>query len=258
MIINDYIKQWCDEAYGIEREDFFIDNAYYVADKQWALGGLKHGAIALLVGVLTAVLGIGDGLWQGIISGLVNLGIMTVCFWFYGIRQYDANSWDTSKGMYLMVGVFLFLTKGRMTETVKLLFAIGTTALFVYLSFVKPIKFIPFARKMRKCFRTEEVREEEKARETYDRWRYSFNADQATHEKRQKEHKTIPEDNGSQEDPKMTEAKKLFEGCIANQQVLKTRYRQLAKQHHPDHGGDTRLFQCIVAVYEEYSKALKE
>ena len=160
MIINDYVKQWCDEAYEIEREDFFINNAYYVVDKQWAWGGLKHGAIALLVGAVTAVLKTGDGLWPGIMSGLINLGILTICFWFYGIRQYDANSWDTSKGLYLLVGAFLFLSKGRMSETIKLLFTIGSTALFLYLSIIKPIKFIPFAIKMRKFFRAEEAKEE--------------------------------------------------------------------------------------------------
>jgi DnaJ-class molecular chaperone len=33
--------------------------------------------------------------------------------------------------------------------------------------------------------------------------------------------------------------------------MLKNRYRQLAKQYHPDNGGDEHMFQCVSEVYDE-------
>ncbi len=36
----------------------------------------------------------------------------------------------------------------------------------------------------------------------------------------------------------------------ATRQQIKRRYRILAKQHHPDRGGDPRQMQRIIAAYE--------
>jgi len=36
----------------------------------------------------------------------------------------------------------------------------------------------------------------------------------------------------------------------ATRQQIKRRYRALAKQHHPDRGGDQRQMQRIIAAYE--------
>jgi len=36
----------------------------------------------------------------------------------------------------------------------------------------------------------------------------------------------------------------------ASHQQIKRRYRALAKQHHPDRGGDPRQMQRIIAAYE--------
>lgn len=36
----------------------------------------------------------------------------------------------------------------------------------------------------------------------------------------------------------------------ASRQQIKRRYRTLAKQHHPDRGGDPREMQRIIAAYE--------
>jgi len=40
----------------------------------------------------------------------------------------------------------------------------------------------------------------------------------------------------------------MFSGCHTVQQV-KTLYRQLAKQHHPDVGGSTSMMQAVNAAY---------
>jgi DnaJ-domain-containing protein 1 len=40
----------------------------------------------------------------------------------------------------------------------------------------------------------------------------------------------------------------------ATQQQIKQRYRKLAKQYHPDRGGDQRQMQRIIAAYELLTK----
>jgi hypothetical protein len=40
-----------------------------------------------------------------------------------------------------------------------------------------------------------------------------------------------------------------FNGC-SNENEVKSRYRDLAKQHHPDLGGDTAIMQAVNAAYE--------
>ncbi len=44
----------------------------------------------------------------------------------------------------------------------------------------------------------------------------------------------------------------------ATPQQIKRRYRSLAKRHHPDHGGDQRQMQRIVAAYEFLMKEQKK
>jgi curved DNA-binding protein CbpA len=40
----------------------------------------------------------------------------------------------------------------------------------------------------------------------------------------------------------------------ATHQQIKRRYRELAKKHHPDRGGDPREMQRIIAAYELLKK----
>ena len=45
MTINGYAKRWCEEDYDIKKEAFHIDNAYYIAKRQWAKATLKQANI---------------------------------------------------------------------------------------------------------------------------------------------------------------------------------------------------------------------
>ena len=86
MTVNEYVKKWCDEDYDVRKEDFYVENAYYTADKEWAISGFKHGLFALAIGIGTIVIG-NNGFFGGLVSGLSNMGILTICFWFYAIRN---------------------------------------------------------------------------------------------------------------------------------------------------------------------------
>jgi len=46
---------------------------------------------------------------------------------------------------------------------------------------------------------------------------------------------------------------KYFDGC-QDEQEIKTRYRDLAKQHHPDLGGDAEIMKEVNNAYEEALK----
>ena len=101
---------------------------------------------------------------------------------------------------------------------------------------------------MKKRIIQEEDEEEQAAKESYAHWETGYKAFRYGLPE--------PEQKASNADPAMIEARRLFEGYQNDKQMLKTRYRQLAKQYHPDKGGDTKLFQCIIDVYEEINKTL--
>lgn len=246
MTVNNYVKQWCDEDYDVNKEDFYVSNAYYIADREWAVSAFKHGIFALLVAVGTVLFSNNPNVFNNIIMAISNLGILTICFWFYGIRNYNANSIETSVGIYVMVAILLFITRAKLPTFCNVIFSIASIPFYIYLTFVMPCKFLKIARIMKKKIIADEQEEEETSKQSYHQWTNSYNASRYG----------LPSSD-EQQSQQMLQARQLFDGYATNKQMLKTRYRQLAKQYHPDKGGNTVLFQCIVAVYEELGVGLK-
>ena len=93
----------------------------------------------------------------------------------------------------------------------------------------------------------EEAEEEKEEQEAYKEWERGY-----------KEYRYgLPEYDVPKDDPMLVEARKLFEGYTETLQMVKTRYRQLAKMYHPDKGGDTNFFQCVIEAYEELTQKFK-
>lgn len=244
MTINDYVKRWCDEDYDVRKEDFYVENAYYVAEREWAVSGFKHGLFALVVAAATILTADGS-VAESILDAFVNIGIMAVCFFLFGIRDYGANDVGTSLGIYIMTAILLFATKPRVSDLIQIAFAIPAFAVYVYLSFVRPAKFLKMHKKMKQRIIQEEQEEEEADRAAHESWERSYKAYRYG----------LPEAEAAEKgDPMMKEARALFENYSENKQMLKSRYRQLMKEHHPDRGGNERLCQCIIAVYEELNQ----
>ena len=67
------------------------------------------------------------------------------------------------------------------------------------------------------------------------------------------------DDSDPYNDPElaMDTARFLFDGFSSDLSTLKSRYRELAKQYHPDSGGSNGLMQCINHVYDELCDQLK-
>lgn len=246
MTINGYAKKWCEEDYDVRREDFFVDNAYYVAKREWVFGGLKHGIFALLIAVATMILS-NSGFFDNLLMALVLSGIATTCFVFYGIRSYNANSMETALGYYILLAILGLLTIGRVDTWIKIVFAILSFVIWVYFTIVNPILFIKVAKSMKERIIQEEMEDERKDKQSYSKWEHDYKAYRYG----------LPEaEPVDTSDPVMKHARELFTDFGDTKAALKARYRQLAKQYHPDKGGDTHLFQCIITVYEDIAKNL--
>jgi len=244
MTINSYVKKWCDEDYDVRKENFYMDNAYYVAEREWAVAGLIHGLITLGISAFLAFFLPAANAHSFILELCTNLGIFTVCFWLYSIRNFGANSLDSALGIYILAALLLFITKGRIGDIEKFFFAFPAMALWTYLTFARFVSFVKMATKMKARIREEEQEEEKGAKDSYERWEQGYKAFRYG----------LPEKPIDTEDPLLIEARKLFEGYEQSKQMLKTRYRELAKKYHPDHGGSTEKFQCIISAYEELNK----
>ena len=243
MTVNKYVKQWCNEEYDVRKEDFYVENAFYVAEREWANGGFKHGMIALAITFLSPLVG-GNNMLEAILNACMFIGALTICFWVYGIREYDANSCETSKPIYIMTFLALLILKNRTPVVLHWLFAIASMVLYVYLTLVRPIKFRAVAEKMKQRILKEEEEAEEASKKSYAQWEANFKYQRYG----------LPSGNVDGEDPMIMEARGFFDGYTTDKHVLKSRYRQLMKAHHPDRGGNEKLCQCIIAVYEELSK----
>lgn len=244
MTINQYVKKWCDETYDIRKEDFYVENAYYVAQREWANGGKKHGIFGILVFIISMIAGLTQDISHGLIMGFVGLGISAICFRVFGMRKYDANEKEITTGLYISLAVILFVLLSNMTAAIQIPFAVLSLFLYIKQSIVDPIKFASVESNMKQKMKDAAEEEEARAKQSYAQWENQYKAFRYG----------IPENASVSSDPMMDEARKLFVDFTDSKEMLKTRYRQLAKKYHPDHGGDTKLFQCIITAYEEFGQ----
>lgn len=248
MIINNYAKKWCEEDYDLKKEDFYVENAYYIASRQWAKGALKCCWIPVLVFFFSVIidLSLKMSIGKSFLDSLVNSGFFTLAFWFYGIRKYDANDSMSAKGIYPVLLLFLFITKSKIPFAILAVGAIAVFALYIYLTIYNPIVYFKNAKKVKARIIEEENESDASEKESYDHWKEKYKAYRFG----------IPETNIPESDDEDAKARHLFDGYCNTLQALKTRYRQLLKQYHPDVGGDSDFCQRIIKVYEEYRAKL--
>lgn len=242
MIIDNYVKRWCYEEYDLKDEDFFIQQAYWTVNRGWNAGAVKHGIIAAIVSSLYACF-----TTSPIYNALVLLSVMTVSFILHGLRKYDAQKWGTGVFVYFTSLIVMLLSRKYISEAIQWIFAIVGLVGYVYLTFVKPIRFRKVTKELKKKIIEMEEREETEDKQFYEQWEADYKAYR----------EGLPMFETSNEDPDMIKARKLFEGFENSKEALKTRYRTLAKKEHPDNGGDEHMFACIVDVYEELSQKFK-
>ena len=248
MIINKYVQQWCEDDYDVRKEDFYMDNAYYVVGRQWASNGLMHRLFGMLFFVLSWLWNINCDSTAPIIHACAITGILAICFWLHGILEFDANETGISGTVHKMGLVFFWILKQKLPFAGMVVLAMVGMCFYVKFGWIDPIKFNKTTRKkMEERIAEEEAEEEKEEQEAYKEWERGY-----------KEYRYgLPEYDVPKDDPMLVEARKLFEGYTETLQMVKTRYRQLAKMYHPDKGGDTNFFQCVIEAYEELTQKLK-
>lgn len=235
MTINRYTEAWCYEKYATDREDFFVDNAYYVLDREWNNICRKVMLFAPLVYIVFKQLGKQTAL------GLAAVLVFT-CF-MYGVRKIDANDVEMKRPSLLLAGVLIW-SLFKLPDIVIQIFIGINIALYIYMVFFKTANYRKNKKRVEQNIEDEDYKEEEEAKKYYSSWK------EHAHE----EPKAEPQVNHT--DPLEIEAEKLFYGYTDNKDILKTRYRQLAKTHHPDHGGNEELFKRINNYYEYHRAKL--
>ena len=245
MVINGYAKRWCEEEYDIKKEAFHIDNAYYIAKRQWAKAALKHAIVPVLAFFINFIINANVLTPIGAtLNALYGGAVFTFAFWFFGIRKYDANDPWSAKGIYIFLPIFMFLTRNYLPNILTIFIGLIGTALYWYLTVYKYIEYRKTAKDVERRIVEEEREDSETSQKEYEKWKNQY----------QSYRFGIPEAIINDDDPLLTQARELFEGYTDSMQALKTRFRQLLKKHHPDAGGDTEFCQRIIKVYEEYQK----
>ena len=245
MVINDYVKQWCDEKYDVRKELFHLENAHYVIEREWATVGIINAIVSFIAFIVSFINVDGNG-FVSLVAAFANAGIASLCVLFYGIRRCNANSSDTGLVFGVMLAVFLFIFKSDFGWFLNLTIAVPLAFVSIYMSIICPLRAINHKRKFKKQIEEEEMEEESNSKNKYKDWESGYKAYRYG----------LPEAEIKTDDPAMSQARAMFDGYTDDLNSLKTQYRSLAKKYHPDRGGDTHLFQCIIAVYEEYKNKL--
>lgn len=261
MRVNEYYKKWCNEDYPIGKEKYMIKNAKYVFSRAWAKASLIHGIAILLPATLFAtwvkdVPGIDDILLLGNIPLLrliaiyadipllrvfAILGIFTFAFAVCAARSLNDNSPDSNVGFYIVFSILGLIAVPKLKVWEQITFAVLSEVVYIFLTFVLPIYHFKAWRGFSKVDIDMETEKERRQEEAYNNWKKQYNQTNAG----------IPDQNAQQENPIFAQIREWFEGFTSDPQTLKSRYRNLAKQYHPDQGGDEEMFVSIRYIYEE-------
>lgn len=244
MRINKYVREWYDESYDINQEDFYVENAKWTLAKEWIRGGRKNGIITAIICFFYYITHM--YMETNLLDTLCILSALTFAYFFYAIRDYDYND-GMGVGIHISMLLFFKLTKPHVTVIGLWLFAIIGFVLYIYLTFVKPISLARVKASMKSKMKEKEENEEQTDRENYKQWESAYKSYRYG----------LPEQDIRKGDPLYEEAKKLFDGYTATKELLKNRYRMLAKKYHPDNGGDENMFQYISKVYDDLQDAMK-
>ena len=245
MRVSKNYEDWTLENYDVAHEDYYTTSARYEYSKTWANGGLKHGLLAILfanvIGIVFQLFG-----WNSTFLGPTDqaLCVLTASFIFYGIAAYGMNLEAIGNTLYIFTAIFGLLTMGKLPYWQQAVCSVLAHAAHIGLMVVLPIYHHVKYKKFKKRNIDEESGRSAKEEQSYQQWKNSYDANR----------KGLPSGNGNKEDPVVAEARKLFEGYTGNPQQLKQRYRQLAKQYHPDRlgeGADDSMFKAIRYVFEE-------
>ena len=242
MRVSNNYKRWVQEDYDVAYEDYYTTNVEYEYSRAWSKASLKHGLLSLLFAIIIDIFfNLNSVVWSTYWQAVY---VLTASFILYGIATYVMNREDLGQGLYLFVALFGLLTFGKLPPWQQVICGILSLGVYIGLTFVLPIYHHWKYKDFKKVDIDEESGRNAKEEQAYQQWKNGYNANR----------KGLPSGDGPKVDPAVAEARRLFEGYTGSPQQLKTRYRQLAKQYHPDmlgEGADDSMFKAIRYVYEE-------
>ena len=251
MRTNNDARVWCSENYDRNDEAHYIKNAKRIVLQEWTYS-LKHAIVSVILVFLATILGIID-------HPLLWIAAMQIGFVFYGIFYYCHNDQGAGYALYL-ASLIYFIRKMKESPA-------ASQSLFVLIGFALIVGSIMFNIYYKKTlYNFASKRQWSSDEEEFEAWkRKYYNQGSEFHREESyyndynsgqnnnyqsnsysEEHKTV--------DHNAEKAKELFADFGTTYAELKKRYRKLALEYHPDHGGDNHLFAAIVGEYEYLKK----
>lgn len=243
MKVNDYHRRWCNEDYKIDKESFLIENAKYIISRTWALGSLKHGLLVIIPACILAGFNSTHSL---LFDFLKILGVLTFSFFMYGCITYNDNDISAGRLFYIVLAFLGYITMDKLKPWEITTFTLLTMLLYIFLTFVLPIFHKIKYKGFKKRNIDMETEKERRQEESYQRWKKDY----------ENYRYGLPDPNSKDENPLISMVREWFSGYDTDLKALKTRYRTLAKQHHPDESGEEETFKAIRYVYEELQDTL--
>lgn len=237
MTINIYAKKWVEEDYDMKNEAFYLENAKWMIERIWITGCIKRGIKILLFATIYGAFS--SDIATFISNTLFALTPLSIAEFFYLIRKCEAD--PCSGIMYFASLILCFITKPFMVGVLLMPFQLIGMLIFAYIVAIRPIIALKQKKIMKQKMEEMENFEEEQDKKNYSKWEYEYNSYR----------NCLMEHRDEITESMMKEASELFEGYTSTRTLLKSRYHQLAKEYHPDCGGDEKRFQCISCVYEK-------
>lgn len=251
MKTNCEARVWCSENYDTTQEAFYLYNAKKLILNEWRMSW-KHAIASIVIVVAMAALG-----W--IQSPLLWLASMQIGFLFYGILTYCHNDQGAGGVAYISTLIFFINALKEGHPVLKVLYiAVGLVLLFA--SVITEINY----RKNLGSYAQPTQRQWANDEEEFEAWKrkYYTGSSRSTYTGSE-EQSSDYQDTGSSassaqraDNKYASQAQALFADFGSTYADLKKRYRKLAMQHHPDHGGEHDMFVAIVAEYE-YLKSVR-
>lgn len=263
MVTNEYSREWCSENYDKNKEDFYISNTRSLILSQWKMS-IKHAIVTVLL--LPAII-----LLFGVSNPIKWLVAMQIGYALYGVLTYCHNDMGAGGVAYLCSLIYFINRVDTFPAWGKALFYI-TGFVLLFTSIIPTILYRKtlgdYGEKKKEGkphFDSDEEEFEAWKRKyynsSYDNYRnnsYSNSSYNNSYSYEDTYNQKQSQTNSYQRtvDPNVEKARALFADFGTTFQELKKRYRKLALEYHPDHGGENDLFAAIVNEYE-YIKKMK-
>lgn len=231
MTYNHYASNWVNDDYDFNNETFYVENARDLIRRPWMKGAI-HGGIAIAAFIAVMLLG-GPFLTAALLVSAMQIG-----FLLFAVLCYFHNDIKTSKRAYIASLVVFFFGAYHHPAAMIPICVVGAV-LFVIFAIIVPINVYQAHKKFEAI--PDDGPHWESDADEFEAWKRQFFNQDAYQESAEPSY--MP-------DPNEELAAELFSDYGTTFAELKKRYRKLAKEYHPDHGGEEEVFKAIVRKYE--------